>query len=73
MAIGTSLLLIAVGAILAIAVDYEVTGIDIQTVGVILIVVGIIGLVLSMLLFVGMAPFGSRGRAGDGGRDNFSP
>jgi hypothetical protein len=42
-------------------------------VGVILIVVGIIGLVLSMLLFVGMAPFGSRGRAGDGGRDNFSP
>jgi hypothetical protein len=74
MAIGTSLLLIAVGAILAIAVDYEVTGIDIQTVGVILIVVGIIGLVLSMLLFVGMAPFGGgRGRAGNGGRDNFLP
>jgi hypothetical protein len=73
MAIGTSLLLIAVGAILAIAVDYEVTGIDIQTVGVILIVVGIIGLVLSMLLFVGMAPFGGRGRAGNGGRDNYLP
>jgi hypothetical protein len=71
MAIGTSLLLIAVGAILAIAVNYEVTGVDIEAVGIILIAVGILGLGLSLLLLVGMAPFGNRGGAGDRGRDHF--
>jgi uncharacterized protein DUF6458 len=47
MGIGTSLFLIAVGAILKFAVNTTVSGISIQTVGVILMVVGIIGLVLS--------------------------
>jgi hypothetical protein len=50
MTIGTSLLLIAVGAILAFAVTLEVAGIDIQTVGVILMVVGGVGLVLGLYL-----------------------
>ena len=45
--LGLSLLLMAAGAILAWAVEYTVTGIDIQVVGVILMIVGGIGLVLS--------------------------
>jgi hypothetical protein len=47
--IGTSILLIAVGAILKYAVTADVSGIDLQTVGVILMLVGILGLVLSLL------------------------
>ena len=49
MTIGTSLLLIAVGAILKYAVTADVSGINIQTVGVILMLVGILGLILSLL------------------------
>ena len=48
MGIGTSLLLIAVGAILKFAVDATVSGIEIATVGVILIVVGVVGLLISL-------------------------
>jgi heme/copper-type cytochrome/quinol oxidase subunit 2 len=47
--IGTSLVLIAIGAILKYAVTADVSGIDIQTVGVILMLIGILGLVLSLL------------------------
>ena len=49
MTIGTSVLLIAVGAILKYAVTAHVSGIDLQTVGVILMLVGILGLILSLL------------------------
>jgi hypothetical protein len=49
MTIGTSLLLIAVGAILKYAVTAHVSGIDLQTVGVILMLIGILGLILSLL------------------------
>jgi hypothetical protein len=49
MTIGTSLLLIAVGAILKYAVTARVEGIDLQTVGVILMLIGILGLILSLL------------------------
>jgi hypothetical protein len=49
MYIGTSILLIAVGAILAWAVTATVAGVDIQTAGVILMVVGLIGLIVSLL------------------------
>jgi len=52
MGIGTSLFLIAVGAILTFAVDANVSGIEISTVGVILMVVGVIGLLIS-LFFLG--------------------
>jgi membrane-bound ClpP family serine protease len=52
--IGTSLFLIAVGAILYFAVDARVSGIEITTVGIILMVVGIIGLLIS-LFFLGQA------------------
>ena len=60
MATAVSLILIAVGAILAIAVDYQVTGINIQAIGGILIVVGVIGLIFSLLFLASFAPF-SRG------------
>ena len=48
MYIGTSIFLIALGAILAFAVTATVAGIEIQTAGVILMVVGGIGLVASL-------------------------
>ena len=48
MGIGTSIFLIAVGAILYFAVETSISGIDIATVGLILMIVGIIGLVISL-------------------------
>jgi hypothetical protein len=50
MGIGTSIFLVAVGAILKFAVTATVSGIDLATVGVILMVVGVVGLILSLLL-----------------------
>jgi uncharacterized membrane protein YuzA (DUF378 family) len=47
--IGTSIFLIAVGAILKYAVTANVSGVNLDTVGVILMVVGIAGLLLSVL------------------------
>ena len=49
MGIGTSIFLIALGAILRFAVTATVSGINIATVGTILIVVGVIGLLISLL------------------------
>ena len=50
MTIGTSLFLIAVGAILKYAVDATVAGIDIQTAGLILMIIGVAGLVIGLFL-----------------------
>jgi hypothetical protein len=56
MGIGTSIFLIAAGAILRYAVDFEVTGVEIHTVGLILMLVGIIGLVISLaVMFLGQS------------------
>ncbi len=49
MGIGTSIFLIAVGAILRFAVTATVSGISISTVGTILLVVGVVGLLISLL------------------------
>jgi Domain of unknown function (DUF6458) len=49
MTIGTSILLIAIGAILKWAVTAHVNGIDIQTAGTVLFIVGIAGLILSII------------------------
>jgi Domain of unknown function (DUF6458) len=49
MGIGTSIFLIAVGAILKFAVHTSVSGLSLQTVGVILMVVGVLGLILSFI------------------------
>ena len=50
MTIGTSLFLIAVGAILRYAVTATVAGLDIQTAGLILMVIGVVGLVIGLFL-----------------------
>jgi hypothetical protein len=49
MTIGTSIVLIAIGAILKWAVTAHVNGFNIQTAGTVLLIVGIVGLVLSLL------------------------
>ena len=50
MGIGTSLFLIAVGAILYFAVEADISGLEISTIGVILMVVGVIGLLISLFM-----------------------
>jgi hypothetical protein len=52
MGIGTSIFLIALGAILKFAVTTSVSGIELATVGVILMIVGILGLVISLLFLL---------------------
>jgi uncharacterized membrane protein len=49
MGIGTSILLIAIGAVLKFAVTVTTSGFNIHTIGVILMIVGAVGLVLSLL------------------------
>ncbi len=51
MGIGVSLILIAAGAILAFAVNADVSGVDITTVGWILLIVGIVGALLSLVFW----------------------
>ena len=60
MAIGTSLFLIAVGAILRYAVNATVAGLDIQTAGLILMIIGVVGLVIGLFL-------ATQGRSSDPG------
>lgn len=62
MGIGVSVFLIAVGAILAFAVEATAEGVDLDTVGVILMIVGAIGLLASMLFWSSAAPWGSSRR-----------
>ena len=50
MGVGTSIFLIAVGAILYFAVNADISGLEISTVGLILMIVGILGLVISLFL-----------------------
>ncbi len=49
MGIGTSIFLIALGAILRYAVNAEVSGLEISTIGLILMIAGILGLLISLL------------------------
>lgn len=49
MSIGTSILLLAVGAVLRFAVTVTAKGFDIHTVGLILMIAGAVGIVLSLL------------------------
>ena len=51
MGVGTSIFLIALGAILRYAVTASVSGVSLDTIGVILMVVGVIGLVLSLVFW----------------------
>lgn len=51
MRLGTSIFLLAVGAILTFAVTVSVAGVDLQTVGVILMVIGVLGIILEFAMF----------------------
>lgn len=64
MTTGTSLMLIAMGAVLAFAVSFQIVGINIASVGAILMIVGIIGLAISVLTIVGYAPWNANSRTG---------
>ena len=50
MGIGTSIFMIAVGAILYFAVNADISGLEISTVGLILMILGIVGLVISLFM-----------------------
>ena len=49
MGIGTSILLIAIGAILKYAINTDIEGVEIDTIGTILLIIGILGLMISLL------------------------
>lgn len=51
MGIGVSIFLIALGLILAFAVEVEVAGIDIQVIGFILAAAGVVGIILTLAVF----------------------
>jgi Domain of unknown function (DUF6458) len=67
MPLGTSIFLIAVGAILRYAVTTTVSGISLTTVGLILMIVGIVGLLLSLFYMT----LWSRGPRGPRERDPY--
>lgn len=56
MPLGTSIFLIAVGAILRYAVTATVSGISIMTVGLILMIAGVLGLLLSIFYMLSWGP-----------------
>ena len=61
--IGTSIVLIAAGAILRYAVTASVEGVSLRTIGLILLILGVVALVLSVLYLFAWAPSRAR-RAG---------
>jgi len=60
MGLGTSLFLIAVGAILRFAVTITTNGINLQTVGLIVLIIGAVGLVISCFWMAVAADRGPR-------------
>ncbi|HEY7935058.1 MAG TPA: DUF6458 family protein [Solirubrobacteraceae bacterium] len=56
MTIGTSIFLIAVGAIMRYAVTASVSGLSLVTAGLILMLAGILGLILSLLYALAWKP-----------------
>jgi hypothetical protein len=56
MGIGVSIFLMAVGAILAFAVNVPSDGINLETVGVILIILGLVGLLASLVFWEDWTP-----------------
>lgn len=60
MGIGASIFLVALGAILAFAIEFEAEGINLDTVGVILMVVGGAGVLLSLMFWSSWGGFRRR-------------
>lgn len=56
MPLGTSIFLVAVGAILRYAVTATVSGLSLTTVGLILMIVGIAGILLSIFYMLAWSP-----------------
>jgi hypothetical protein len=69
MGFGAGIFLVAVGAVLAFAVNVNTggAGVNLHTIGLILLIVGAIGVVLSMLFWSSWAGPGYFGRRGGGG------
>lgn len=51
MGIGASIVLIAVGLILALATNFDIAGLDIQIIGWILVAAGVLGLIMTTLIW----------------------
>jgi hypothetical protein len=51
--IGTSLILIAAGAVLAFGVNANTSGVDINAIGIILLLVGVLGMIISFAFLEG--------------------
>lgn len=62
MGVGTSLVLIAVGAILDFAVSVTTSGFNLHTIGVILMIIGGVGLLLSLMFWNSWGGFGGYSR-----------
>ena len=60
MGIGTSIFLLAVGAILRYAVEVDADGVNLHTVGVILMIAGVVGLVMSLIFWSSWGGFRRR-------------
>lgn len=59
--VAASILLLVVGAILYLASDLEIAGVDLDAVGLILIIAGALGVVLGLLQHAAWARRGRRG------------
>jgi hypothetical protein len=68
MGISLSVFLIAVGALLAWAIDAQ-AGADVRAAGVILVVVGVMGFVASLVFWSSWGGFGRRDSAGASGQN----
>ena len=60
MGIGVSLILIAVGAVLAFAVHVTTSGFNVNTVGYILLIVGVVGALISLIFWSSWGGMGGR-------------
>jgi Na+/proline symporter len=62
MGIGVSIILIAVGAVLAFAVHVSTTGFNLHTIGWILLAVGALGALISLIFWSSWGGFGAPAR-----------
>jgi hypothetical protein len=69
--IGVSILLIAVGAVLAFAVHVSTSGFNLHTIGWILMIVGAIGILLSLIFWSSWGGAGGRGRRREVVREDY--
>ena len=71
MGIGVSILLIAVGAVLAFAVHVSTSGFNRHTIGWILMIVGAIGILLSLIFWSSWGGVGGGGRRREVVREDY--